>query len=133
MAAGQPGIGGAASTSTKRSSASQANCTVHGGPTGSLAGPSRHAAQRDLEIEPLTGDDLATEPGPLDATEQRQLAGVGRVGQHRHSPQLGQCFHHQHPRKGRPSGKVAGEEGLLTGQLPTSRRPTDRARRIAAR
>ncbi len=92
------------------------------GPTGALAGPGRHPAQRHLEVEQVARDHLAAEPGPLDPAEQRELAGEGRVGQHGHPAQLGQGLDHEHPgRVGRP-GKCPAKKASspVSCQLPVA-------------
>ena len=115
-----------ASTSTNSSSASQANSP----PTVARPVPFPARAdmrpEEDLEVEHVARQHLPPEPRPLDATEQRELAGEALVGQHRHPAQLGQCLHHQDAGKGWAPGKVTGKERFVTGEVP--RTPSGLAR-----
>jgi len=76
--------------------------------------------QGDFEVEPITGDDLATEPSLLDPAEERELPREVGIGENGNSPQLGQRFDHQNPWQGRPPGEVPSEEVLVASQLPAA-------------
>ena len=89
------------------------------GPTGPLAGPGRHPAQGHLELEQVTGDHLATEPGPLDPAEQRELAGdLAGSARTATPPSWASASTISTPGKRGPAREVPGEEGLLAGQPP---------------
>ena len=72
------------------------------------------------------GHDLAAEPGTVEATEQRQLAGEALVGQHGDGAHLGDRLAHQHAGQRRPAREVTGEEPLVAGEVPSARGATDR-------
>ena len=78
-------------------------------PGRSLAGPGRHPAQLDLELERVAGADLAAEAGAVEAAEQRQLAGEALVGEHGDGADLGDRLAHQHAGQRRPAGEVPGK------------------------
>ena len=90
--------------------------------TAPLAGPRRHPGQLDVQPQRVPGDDLASEAGGVEATEQRQLAGEALIGQHGDGADLGDRLAHQHARQRRPAREVSGEEPLLTGEPPRSSR-----------
>jgi hypothetical protein len=92
------------------------------GPSGALARPRRHAAEFDLQDQFVPGNHLSTEPGTVQPAEERQLAGEPFIGEDRSGTDLGDRLAHQHTRQRRPSGEVTGEEELVTGQSPASRR-----------
>ena len=75
-----------------------------------------------MELQRVAGLDLPAEAGAVEPAEQGQLAGEPRVGQHGDRTDLGDGFAHQHAGQRRPAGKVAGEEPLVTGQPPPTRR-----------
>ena len=74
------------------------------------------------------GDDLAAEASAVEPAEQRQLAGVARIGEHRDRPDLGDRLAHQHAGQRRPAREVAAEEPLVAGQRPPTARHARRAR-----
>jgi hypothetical protein len=94
--------------------------TTHRCPTASFSGAGRKAAEGHLQIEALTGQYLAPETRPLDATEERELARESIVGQNGDAAQLGQRFDHEDTGESGTSGKVAGKESFVAGQLPLS-------------
>ena len=96
---------------------------VDGGPAMTGAGPGRQPSHPDLEIEDLAGRHLTSEPRLVDTAEQRQPPGETGIGQNGDPPQLGQRLHHENAGQGGPTGEVPGEEGFLTGQMPTTTRP----------
>ena len=107
-----------ASTMTKSRSASQASSPPTVARPVPLPARADSRPERHLELEHVAGDHLATEPGPVDAAEQGQLAGEPVVGQHGDAAELGQRLDHEHPGQGRAAGEVPGEEGLVAGELP---------------
>ena len=118
-----------ASTSTKSSSAWQASSPPHLARPVPLAGPGRHPAQGDLEVEPVAGDHLTTEPGVLDAAEQGQLAGEPRVGQDGAPHPAGPAPRPSARRGGWGDRGSARRRRLVTGELPAAPRPTGPVRR----
>ena len=89
---------------------------------GPLAGPRRHPTQFDLDDEFVAGDDLATEPRLVEPTEQRQLAGEVRIGQHGARTDLGDRFAHQHTGQRRADRESVRERS--TRRRSAARRPS---------
>lgn len=80
--------------------------------------PRPESCHLDLEIEDVPRRDLATEANLVDAAEQWQLARKTIISQHGRSAQLRYRLDHEDARQCRPAGEVAGEESLVTGEVP---------------
>src|SRR4029079_2794776 len=83
-----------------------------------LAGSCGDLAHLALEDQLVARPDLAPEAGFVDPPEQWQLALESFVAQDRERTHLGDRLAHQHAWQRRPARKVAGEEPLVTRQLP---------------
>ena len=79
---------------------------------------SRPISTRRSSVSP--GSHLAAEPHAVDAAEQRELAGVARLEQHRDGADLGERLDHQHAGQRRPAREVPGEERLVAGEVPAA-------------
>src|SRR5579875_3591889 len=78
----------------------------------------REAGETHLEVEDVAREDLTAEPGPVDAAEEGQVPGEPVVREDHRRPELRQRLHHDHPRQGRASREVAGEEVLVAAKPP---------------
>lgn len=83
-----------------------------------LPGSRRHSPQLDPQLEGVTGPDLAAEPGPVKAAEERQLPGHRAVGEQGDGANLGNGFAHQYSRQGRTAGEMTREEPLVSAEPP---------------
>ena len=85
------------------------------GDAAALPGRGAELVHGDLEVERVARDDLAPEPGLVDAAEQREPAGVAVVGEHGQRADLGERLDDEHAR--------AGSAGRGSARRRTPRRP----------
>ncbi len=102
-------------------------------PARSLAGPCRHPTQFDLQHELVAGHHLTAESRPVEAAEQRQLAGELRIGEHRCGTDLGDRLAHQHARAASGDRGSARRRTTRRRSAATAPTPTPRARSRSAR
>jgi hypothetical protein len=83
--------------------------------------PATSAAQSfdlDVERDLVAGPNGPSEAHVLDPAQQRQTAGVARIGEDRDGSRLGKGLELEHARHDRIAGEVAGEPRLLPADRP---------------